>query len=267
MGHQTKAGFMTEDDIFKAFATDLKGKLEPQWYSPDDHSKQGHRHELTYGHNEKIKPGDHFDCDLLVDEWYKWFLTTPVSSNSDGSRAGWYADRNSYGDRNVFSFNKRNTFAYFIASAPFQDPFDVRRAIITREAPLLVPLYNVCAAREECPTYDDDRLNDLVLKDLKGIRENSVEVLFDGEDRKDKDGCMVVRNKEPLEISNVPEENVLGIPKERLQESNHTIHVFHGGFWLLIRESELKAGDHLLLFKARSKNYEMSAKIIITVLV
>ncbi|CAN5387221.1 hypothetical protein BH18THE2_BH18THE2_24610 [soil metagenome] len=256
--------FMSEEEIYTEFGQDLKEKLDERWYAPE---KKEHGHKFTYGHKQRIAPENHYDCNLLVDEWYKWFLTSPVSPSSDTGRVGWYADRNPYGDRNVFSLNKRNTFAYFIATAPFQHPGDVKRAVITRRAPLLVPLYNVSAAREECPSYDDSKLVELIKKDLKGTKQGSVKVEFDDMDKEDLFGCTVSRLNGPLEVSNIPDENVLGIPKERLQECNYTIHVFHAGFWLLIDEKNWESGDHLLSFEAKSKNYEMSAKIVISVLI
>ena len=39
--------------------------------------------------------------------------------------------------------------------------------------------------------------------------------------------------------------------------------LYHGGFWLLIREEDLSPGDHLLSLRADSKTYEKEAKILI----
>jgi hypothetical protein len=267
-------GFMTESEIEREFSPHFKVKIADakkrggqvndnfeHWYKQES---KGHRHVFTYGHNEKLKLGNHYDCNLLVDEWFKWFLTTPASINPVTSPSGWYATRNSYGDRNVFSFDNRNTFAYFMAATPFQEPVVARRVVITRQAPLLVPVYNASAAKEESPSAGSN-LDRIVIEDLKGMEPDLVKVKFDDMDEKDLFGCTVVR-KEPLKISNIPEENIIGIPKERLQENNFEINICHSGFWLLIREDNLKSGDHLLSFESTSKNYEVKSKTLISVL-
>ena len=48
-------------------------------------------------------------------------------------------------------------------------------------------------------------------------------------------GGSVIREK-PLKIYNVPKNNVHAIPENRLIDSNFSIDVYHGGFWLLIRQ-------------------------------
>jgi hypothetical protein len=99
---------------------------------------------------------------------------------------------------------------------------------------------------------------------LRGIKKESVEARFDG---KPLYSCYVI-GRALLPINDVPEDNVFGIPETRLnKDANATIEVYHVGFWLLIKNGKFSSGDHLLCFKAESRNYEIEAKILITVLV
>jgi hypothetical protein len=105
-------------------------------------------------------------------------------------------------------------------------------------------------------------LVDIIMKDLSRLKAESVKASLDGEEI---NGCCVIR-KGPLEVT-IPKENVIGIPIDRLQKTNFRVNIYHGGFWLLIRERAISSGDHLLSFEAESVNYEMNAKILINSLV
>jgi hypothetical protein len=89
-----KAGFMTEEDIANFFKHQpliaksvKKAPHSERWYN-GAHAK----HIITHKHLDKIGPGKYFDCDTLTDEWFKWFMRTPTSSNpfcnSDISSSG-----------------------------------------------------------------------------------------------------------------------------------------------------------------------------------
>jgi hypothetical protein len=256
--------FIAEERMQENFTKMFKGKHEAQpqpkppfkkWFQAGDH------HPFTYNHYTVI-PGGIFNCETITDEWYQWFLSTPKQSNPFANPGSVSTDRNSYSGANAFLFDKRNTLVYFTTASPFQKP-DFRTVVMTRNAPLLVPVYNVVASPALYTMKTEEEYVQFVTKDLGGIREDTVEAKFDGEFLY---GCSVIRKK-PLKIYNVPKDNVLAIPENRLIDTNYSIDVYHGGFWLLIKEEKITPGDHFLSFKAHSINYEMEANILISALV
>jgi hypothetical protein len=257
-------GFMSEAEMQDFFSSKFQGvpKDPKKRWSFEMWYRKGEEHKFTYKHDDPIPPGkrgEEFNCDTITDEWFRWFLTTP-SQLSVFSNPG-----NSYEDgRNAFLFSEKNTFVYFAAASPFRNP-DFRRIVMTRKAPLLVPVYNMSASSQSFPSLSGQEIVDLIKTDLSGVLGDTVEAKLDGEDFY---GCCVIRN-EPVKITNIPKNNIFEIPEDRLlqQETGLTMDLYHGGFWLLIKEDKFTPGDHLLYFKANSVNYEMEAKILISVLV
>ena len=266
--HSHPKGFLAESDIQDYFSNNrhkAKSKNErypfEDWFKADKAGEEHTHHPFTYGHNEKISGGT-FTCDTITDEWFRWFLTTPVSDNAMTNPKDPYIKSSSA------LIDKNGTFVYFAAASPFQEQHDFKRIFLTRKAPLLVPVYNMVASVQDSPSLASDPetvdadLTEVVKKDLAMIDGDTVEAYFDGEPFF---GCCVIRNN-LLKISNIPFDNVLRIPQDRLQESNSTLELCHGGFWLLIKEEKLTPGDHLLYFKAHSPNYQMQAKLLLTVI-
>lgn len=264
-----KREFMTEKQIVDFFKIQplisksvKKAPHSEKWYN-GAHA----RHTITHKHLDKIGPGKYFDCDTLTDEWFKWFMKTPASSNpfynSDTSGAG--LGLSSGLGRNLFlPDGRKDTFIYFATASPFRSP-DFRTITMTRKAPLLVPVYNMSASLLDFPSLRDDekKLVQVVKNDLSRVKMDELEAKFDD---RDIHGCCVIRS-EPLEIADIPKDNIIDIPEDRLQKADFKVRICHGGFWLLIRANQFTPGDHLLRFKARSVNYEMDAKILINALV
>jgi hypothetical protein len=223
-----------------------------QWY------KSGDPHGFTYDHHTLIAPGNVFNCETITDKWFQWFLSTPKEMNpfTNPGNIG-------YSETNAFLFHKDSTFVFFVTASPFQKPY-FARLVMTRRVPLLVPVYNIVTSPSFYKNKAAKGCLQMVKDDLKGIKKESVEARFDD---KPLYGCCVIR-RAALPINDVPADNVFGIPETRLnKDANSTIGVYHGGFWLLIKASKFSSGDHLLYFKAESRNYEIEAKILITVLV
>jgi hypothetical protein len=103
---------------------------------------------------------------------------------------------------------------------------------------------------------------DMMKNDLMAIKEDSVAATLDDEPLY---GCLTIRSR-PLRIFNVSKDNVFDIPVDRLSDTNYEIDIYHGGFWLLIKKDVFTPGDHLLYFKAKSPNYEIEEKILISAL-
>jgi hypothetical protein len=222
---------------------------------------EAHEHgdlDLVYGHDEPIGGAKgYYTCDNIVDEWFRWFLTTPASSNPFTNPG------DSYEVNNAFLMNRHDTKVYFATASPFREPADFKTITITEQVPLLIPVYNMSASVEDFPSLksDDDRLR-LVLKDLCCV--HTLNATFDGEPIH---GCCVIRCQAG-EFPIADKGNVIELPDERIDNRPvSTIHMCHGGFWILMREKYLDAGDHLLKFTSKSRNYEMNANILINALV
>jgi hypothetical protein len=252
-------GFMIEKDIWPEIEK-IRGKQKldqglgqeiKKWC---DHS---YHDDKVYGHDEPIGKSGKYTCNTIVDEWFKWFLTTPRSSNPHTNPG------DTYGLTNSFLHNKLDTLVHFTTAAAFRDPPDFKTITITeKDSCLLVPVYNSSTSRtffNQWPGTEME-LGQLNLIDLAGVY--TITAKFDGEPIV---GCCVVRN-EPEEFPIADQDNVIDLPQDRLKTPLSTIPLYHAGFWLLIRETFLTSGDHLLTFSAKSRNYEMDAKILISVL-
>jgi hypothetical protein len=235
------------------------------WIEPDHdishHADTKHgqeRHAFTYRH---LEPLGKYNCNTLTDKWYEWHLKTPASISAFTNPSQSYEDESLLGGRNAFLFQDNDVSVYFAAAAPFQQP-DIRTITMIKQAPLLVPVYNMSASTQDHPSKKTDQeLTELIIEDLSGVIELNASF-----DRNPIEGCCVIRQKR-LPVTNVPTDNVIGIPEDRMLESGNSIQTCHGGYWLLIREKVLTPGDHLLDFSAISKNYELNVKILINVLV
>jgi len=258
--HSHEEGFKNEKEIEDLIKGTRKGGAISDKEPFSEWVKANNDHGFTIGHMKTIGESK-FTCNTLTDEWFRWFLSTPAPENAMTNPA------NAYGSRNVSLMDKELARVYFAAASPFQEPFDFRRIVMTKKAPLLVPAYNMVASIQEYPFEVNgekekaEKLSSIVEADLNGILTDSVEAYLDGAAFY---GCCVIR-KELITISNIPDNNVLGIPQERLEESGHSIECVHGGLWMLLNEEHLGHGDHLLQFKAHSKNYQIQAKFLIKV--
>jgi hypothetical protein len=173
-----------------------------------------------------------YDYNTITDEWFNWYHTTPHQDN-------------------VFLSHITKPPIYFVEGLPLESPH-FNRVTIKEPASLLVPIYSFSASQEEYPSLNEPELLKLMKKDISGIDWTSVKATLDG---KPMPLYSVMRAK-PLTINNIPPNNPIDV-------GGNTIHVYHGGFWLLIEPHDLPPGDHLLHLKANSKTYEMEAKILI----
>ncbi len=284
LSQKSKEADKSDDDFLsQKIEEDILSWIEPDHKSDDpntktDHGKDEKKHEYTYPHMDSLDASGYYTCDRLTDEWYRWFLTLPaaISGYTNPSRS--YEDNTSFGGRSVFLFQDNKRYfknikqktpvsVYFVLASPFQDQDFIKVTMVKRGA-LLVPAYNMCTSTEVYPSLEvqnddsrtEDNLKDLIIKDLSGIIE--LKAWFD---RIPIEGCCVIRKKR-LPVDNVPLDNVSRIPEEKILDSSNSIKTCHGGYWLLIRESALTVGEHLLQISASSRNYELNAKILINVL-
>ncbi|MGH9965985.1 MAG: hypothetical protein ACRD5E_14330 [Nitrososphaeraceae archaeon] len=210
------------------------------------------------------------DCNDLVDEWWRCFLTIPFDSSplfappQPGFTSPFLFKKHA-GDINVAK-------VYMIGLFGFKSP-DVRRIVVGERVPILIPVYNASAAAEE-QLWDPNRqavsveesdisrtLTEIVVDDLCGLYH--MEAKFD---KKPIKGFTVLRNVS-YQVPNIPKDNVRGVPSERLG-TNRSMKVCHGGFYILLNPDTevMNSGEHLLYFKALSVNYEVEAKIHIGII-
>jgi hypothetical protein len=194
-------------------------------------------------------------CNDAADEWWRWAMTNPidVSPFYGQIRPGLFVP---------YLFKESSSKIYMIGVSAFRTP-DIIRVALTERVPLLIPIYNVIAAKEEYPRADRGKidLKSIVIDDLRGLY--ALKATYD---RQPIEGCAVIRDK-PFKIEYVPRDNVMGIPEDRLGGEN-TINVSHGGFYIMLnpQSKAMARGDHLLWFEAKSVNYEIEAKVHISVL-
>jgi hypothetical protein len=257
--HEHAEGFMTEEEIDRIFLA-----KQASWFKKTESDKnqilkwfkKDNDHPKVVAHHYKI--GGTFDCDLLVDEWMKWTLPLPSKVNPIAMLGTGYGGMDS--PENLFLFKSGRASVYFVATSPYRSS-DTVRVVITEQYPILIPIYFIETSKQENPSLDtQDKLLNLIKQDLGGIKD--INVTFDDETIH---GCCVIRNK-PLTISNIPRDNMFGIPAQRLLNNDNKIEIFHGGLWLLIKSKSLSPGDHLVRFKAKSINYDIEGKIQISAL-
>lgn len=235
-----------------------KAKIE-KWF------KQNNDNPRLIPHHEPIDgPQGKYDCNRLVDKWMEWSYTLPGRVSPILMPGEGYGG--STETENVHLFKSGKARIYFAAISPFRNP-DVSRFVITKRYPILVPAYYAVASRQELPELKTvDELNTVVHKDLCGLKELVATI-----DDEDIWGCSVLRTN-VLKIKNVPRDNILRIPGDRLAKYDNTIDIVHGGLWMLLDTSknprrgaeEFTNGDHLLYIKAKSVNYELEAKVQIS---
>lgn len=176
-----------QTEFTKAFGMNLDEIKEPKVGEPWSFEwwvLAGKTNEMTLDHMQKIGPGMVFDCDTITDMWWQWFLSTPKQYNPFANPGSENNERNAYSDTNAFLFNQNNTQVYFTTVSPFQEP-DFKRIVMTEQAHLLVPVYNLVVSPTFYTIYENEAKNkvsliDMVLEDLKGINAESVRASVDG---------------------------------------------------------------------------------------
>jgi hypothetical protein len=263
--HHETPGFLTEERINERFTKygTKAGKQLPfdKWLDVNLHSP------MVYSHHDQIGG---MNCDLLADEWFKWILRTPGESNAISNPGISYA-ASTLPTENPFLLKLTEDESVYLAGiGPFEKPAHWRLFLTDpKPRPLFISVYNMVASQEEYPSLsgpkdpknpgDDNELLSMVQKDLEGVYEMSATF-----DRKPLDGCCVIRAL-PLEVENIPKDNVMGIPSYRFKKAN-SLNIVYGGFFALLKEEILTPGDHLLKFTANSVNYEIDASFFISAL-
>ena len=175
------------------------------------------------------------------EKWNKANLPAPLPGIIDDWFNWYYGSSKKVGDADTADGKLSGSGVYFINPVPFQEPY-FKRITMEKGQSLLVPVYSASASSKEYPSLKKfEDLSEHIKQDLLGITTETFKVTLDGEDY--VGNCVIRKN---------------------LLQTAGNIH--HGGYWLLITAEQLGSGDHLLYFKANSKNYETEVKIPIHVL-
>ena len=120
------------------------------------------------------------------------------------------------------------------------------------------------AGYQEFPSCDsEEKLINLIITDLMELDPESVKVTFDGDEIT---GCCLIRSN-CQNISDIPNNNAIGIPQDRLAKSNNTVNLCHAGLYCIFKPDILTSGDHLITLEAKGKNFRMKAEILAILLV
>lgn len=244
-------------------------KAIKNWIDEDEREVTDITSPPTLPHSYHI--GDLVNCNGLTDEWWRWLISTPVAN----SPAYGLVQTTPFTPTLFKTSSGSNTArAYMVGISAFKkSPPDVKRIVLTEAIPTLIPVYNMAAGAEEF-LFDEksgkvnvpenqigEKLTKIVLDDICGLRD--FEATLDGHDIS---GCTVVR-KVPYTVENIPNDNIMKVPEERLGNKN-SMRVCHGGLYLELNPNSPKmaAGDHLLYIRAKSLFYEIEAQVHMSIL-
>jgi hypothetical protein len=145
---------------------------------------------------------------------------------------------------------------YFLAGSPYGESNVAKSIIPEGNWSVLATPYVCGAAQAEYPSLGVNDLNNLVRRDVEGVRE-MVATLDD----------MVltpfrITTTRLFTVTQLPDDNILGIPNSRLG-SNRSIEMVQDGYWIWLRP--LDPGDHWLHLRGYSRNYQLDTNYHLSV--
>jgi hypothetical protein len=230
---------------------------------PLDHWKH-HDHtepdDPVMGHAEPLKNGKG-TCIEAVEKWHEWLFRIPASihPNLVAPSSSYKAESGGY--QNPVSVEGNNVaMTTFVPLKKKED--NVITLQIYKDTPhILLGVMTAEACTEEYPSKkSESELWDMVKKETESVKE----IIFKIDDV-DRVGCFVERSNK-LEISNVANENLMGIKPENMKPNN-TIGILYSGFWALIDVERLGAGDHLIMLESKGPTYFIGATIALNILI
>jgi hypothetical protein len=216
-----------------------------EWWTYGHHHGNG-----VLEHDELIGHAKVFNCDTAVDEYYKKNWTIPKERNMLVSLEDSYVGE--YEESQSIRVNKQSTNLAFAAGPSYKKDFVRRVTLTSRPDVLICPALMMITGPQINPSFNlNVQWLKLILKDLFSTQK--LEATFNGMPHH---GCMVVRKK-PLKIYGIPSANISGITEDRLSESNNSIEMYHGGYYIPLKGDEkLTPGDHELVTIAEQPNYK-----------
>ena len=230
---------------------------------PLDHWKK-HTHnepgDPVMGHEEPLKNGKG-SCIEAVEKWHEWLFRIPASIHPNLVPPASSYKAESAGYQNPVLVDGNNVAMVTFVPLKKKEDNIITLQIHNDTAHILLGVMTAEACTEEYPSKrSESELWDMVKKETDSVKE--IKFKIDGIERV---GCFVER-KNRLEISNVANENLMGIKPVNMKPNN-TIGIVYSGFWALLDVERLGAGDHLIMVEATGPTYFIGATIALNILI
>jgi hypothetical protein len=228
-----------------------------EWKNHEDHTHD--KDDPVMGHKEMLAKGG-VSCDKVVEFWHNWLFKIPA-----GIHPNLVPPSNSYRAESTGIENPvfvAGNKVYMTAFVPFTKKEDnvITLQIYKDTQYILLPIITAEASTAEFPSKTQAELWGMVQSQTDEVSDIQFKI-----DDIPRMGCYVER-KNRLTISNVANENLMGIKPENMAPNN-TIDIVYNGFWALLDVKRLGSGDHLIIVEAASKTYFVGATIALNILI
>lgn len=224
------------------------------------HEASHHPGDPVMGHTEKLANG-RATCVEVVQEWHKWLFRIPAPIHPNLVLPSSSYRTESSGIQNPVDVNGNKV--YMTSFVPLKKKEDnvITLQIYKDTKYIVLGIMTAEACTEEYPSLTTvDKLWKMVKDETDSIQE--IKLIIDDIPRM---GCYVERKKK-LEISNVANDNLMGIKPENMK-TNNTIGIIYSGFWALLDVGRLGAGDHLITVESTGKTYFIGATVALNILI
>lgn len=211
------------------------------------------------GHTEKLENGK-ATCIEVVEEWHKWLFRIPASIHPNLLLPSNSYKAESSGIQNPVDVDGNKV--YMVTFVPLKKKEDnvITIQVYDDTRYIVMGIMTAEACTEEYPSLDTEaKLWNMVKQETASIKE--IKFVIDDTPRM---GCFVERKKK-LNISNVANENLMGIKHENMGPNN-SIGILYSGYWALLDVERLGPGDHLITIESTGKTYFIGATIALNIL-
>lgn len=224
-----------------------------------NHQKHTHdENDPVLGHTEPLSKNK-ATCIDAVEEWHKWLFRIPAAIHPNLVQPSNSYKADSSGIQNPVDVKgNKVTMVSFVPLKKKED--NVITIPIYDSEYILFGVMTAEACTEEYPSVKEEKdLWEMVKRETDSV--NKIELTIDSIPRM---GCYVERRKK-LQISNVANDNLMGIKPENMQPNN-TIGIVYSGYWALVSVEKLGPGDHLITLESNGNTYFIGATIALNIL-
>ncbi len=210
------------------------------------------------GHTEPLAQNN-ATCIDVVEEWHKWLFRIPAEIHPNIVQP-LSSYRSTSGIQNPIDVKgNKVTMVSFVPLKKKED--NVITIPVYHSGYILLGVMTAEACTEEYPSVKtDDALWEMVKKETDSVDKLDLRI-----DNIPRMGCFVERRNK-LTISNVANENLMGIKPEKML-SNNTVEIIYSGFWALLSVERLGPGDHLITVESNANTYFIGATIALNILI
>jgi hypothetical protein len=230
-------------------------------FTTDDWKKHHHdtqdKDDPVLGHTEPLAKNN-ATCIDVVEEWHKWLFRIPAEIHPNIVPSSSY--RSDSGIQNPVDVKGNQvTMVSFVPLKKKED--NVITIPVYHSGYILLGIMTAEACTEEYPSVKgEEALWEMVKKETDSVDKLDLKI-----DSVPRMGCFVERRNK-LEISNVANENLMGIKPEKMLPNN-TVGILYSGYWALLSVERLGAGDHLITIESNAKTYFIGATIALNILI